>query len=219
MAKIIRREWTSTGPLGRRVRHTAYGYTLMVDGKRERKMSSDWQTEQPAYEALHRRLQEIQSPSSQPEDQTIGELAEKYLAYKANTGKRSLQDDKRVIHNRLLPAFGTTQMIRTLTEAQISQYERRRISEVSAYTVCNELSILRHMLRLARRWGYIDRVPMIELPQKPPHRERYLTEDEIKRLLASCAQSRNPYLSCIVTVALNTGMRKGRNPRLGVGTD
>ena len=30
MAKIIRREWASTGPLGKRVRHTADGDTLEV---------------------------------------------------------------------------------------------------------------------------------------------------------------------------------------------
>jgi hypothetical protein len=39
MAKIVRRTWTSQGPAGKKVRHVAYGYTLMVDGKRERKHS------------------------------------------------------------------------------------------------------------------------------------------------------------------------------------
>jgi len=40
MAKIIQREWTSTGPLGKRVRHVAFGYRLTTNGKRERKFSS-----------------------------------------------------------------------------------------------------------------------------------------------------------------------------------
>ena len=40
MAKIIRREWTSKGALRKRVRHVACGYTLVVNGKRERKFSS-----------------------------------------------------------------------------------------------------------------------------------------------------------------------------------
>jgi len=34
------------------------------------------------------------------------------------------------------------------------------------------------------------------------------------RLLTACEQSRNPYLSTIVTIALNTGMRKGEILRL-----
>ena len=46
------------------------------------------------------------------------------------------------------------------------------------------------------------------MPKKPRGRERYLDAEEIARLLAACAESKNPYLTTIVTVALNTGMRK-----------
>jgi hypothetical protein len=45
MAKIIRREWTSKGRLGKRVRHVAFGYTLAINGTRERKVSSAWTSE------------------------------------------------------------------------------------------------------------------------------------------------------------------------------
>ncbi len=33
-------EWTSAAPMGKLVRHVAFGYTLAVNGKRERKFSS-----------------------------------------------------------------------------------------------------------------------------------------------------------------------------------
>lgn len=39
MAKIIRREWTSKGPLGKRVRHVTFGYMLAINGQQERKSS------------------------------------------------------------------------------------------------------------------------------------------------------------------------------------
>ena len=61
MAKIIRRTWTSDGPLGKRVRHTAFGYTLTVNGKRERKFSSAWVSEADALKALAERQEEIQA--------------------------------------------------------------------------------------------------------------------------------------------------------------
>jgi len=48
-------------PTGRRVRHVAFGYTLTVNGKRERKVSSDWHTDTEALSALNQRLQAIQS--------------------------------------------------------------------------------------------------------------------------------------------------------------
>jgi hypothetical protein len=38
---------------------------------------------------------------------------------------------------------------------------------VTSYTVANELTVLRHMLRLARKWGYLQQVPEIELPKRP----------------------------------------------------
>jgi len=79
---------------------------------------------------------------------------------------------------------------------------------VSAFTVANELTILRHMLRLGRRWGYLDQVPEIEMPKKPEGRQRYLEAEEITQLLTACAASRTRHLSAIVTLALNTGMRK-----------
>jgi integrase len=51
-------------------------------------------------------------------------------------------------------------------------------------------------------------VPEIELPKAPNGRTRYLTEHEIQKLLAACAASRNQHLACMVTLAINTGMRK-----------
>jgi hypothetical protein len=79
MAKIIRREWTTRGPTGRKVTHVAYGYTCMVNGQRERKMSSAWTTEAAALGALAERQQEIAAGVPDRPDRTLGELAEEYL--------------------------------------------------------------------------------------------------------------------------------------------
>jgi integrase len=53
------------------------------------------------------------------------------------------------------------------------------------------------------------------LPKAPRVRTRYLNEGEIKKLLAACSDSRNKHLGLIVTLAINTGMRKSEilNPR------
>jgi integrase len=87
--------------------------------------------------------------------------------------------------------------------------KRRKKGTVSPYTVANELAVLRHLLRLARRWGYIDAVPDVVLPKRPAGRLRYLEGPELERLLVACRMSRNPYLATIVTLAVHTGMRKG----------
>ncbi len=210
MAKIIRREWTSAGPLGKRVRHVAFGYTLTVNGKRERKVCSDWHRDTDALAALTARLQAIQSGElTQRPEISLEALADRYLQYKTDQGKRSVKDDRRILHNQLLPSFGPALPLRHLTEERIAQYEAHRIGEVSAYTVCNELSVLRHALRLAKKWGYLERVPDMDLPKKPEGRKRYLSEEEITRLLKACAESPSPDVLTIVVLAINTGMRKG----------
>jgi len=52
-------------------------------------------------------------------------------------------------------------------------------------------------------------VPKIRLEKEPQGRIRWLEPDEEVRLLAACAKSRNPELTKIVTIALETGLRKG----------
>jgi integrase len=209
MATIFMRTWTSRGPTGRRLRHSMYGYDTMIDGKRERRASAAWQTEAAAMEALTERLKAVAAGQVQrPADLIFGALVEAYLAYKADQKKRSLREDRRILTKRLVPAFGATRPVRQVNETLIAQYEKQWAGQVSAYTVANELTVFRHMLRLGRKWGYLDQVPDIELPKKPEARQRFLDEAEIGQLLTASAASRNRYLSAIVTVALNTGMRK-----------
>jgi integrase len=80
---------------------------------------------------------------------------------------------------------------------------------VSAATVNRELALLRHLLVLAEEWGHVAKVPRIRLEREPEGRLRFLAEDEISRLLAACEVSAHPELATVVTLALNTGMRKG----------
>jgi hypothetical protein len=91
MAKIIRRIWTTKGPTGKKVRHVAYGFTLMVNGKRERKFCSEWLTESDAVNGLAERQREIGAGlTERPAERTLGEVAKEYLAFK-RPGKRSVR--------------------------------------------------------------------------------------------------------------------------------
>lgn len=203
MAQVIQRTWRS----GRRKR-SAWGYTLMVNGRQERKYDGAW-SEHDARQALVVRQEELRKPPlAAPAERTVQELAQEYLTYKEQRGKRSLKEDTRILATRILPAFGSDLSVRALTAEAIAQYERRRAGEVSAFTVANELTVLRHMLRLGRRWGYLEHVPDVDMPKKPGGRLRYLELDEIARLIDACRESRNPYLAAIVAIAVNTGMRK-----------
>ena len=209
MAKLITRTWTTTGILGRKVRRTAYGYTLMVNGRRERTVHEDWTKDDALAELVKRQAEIAAGKVTRPAARTLGQLSEEYLTYKRQQGKRSLRDDIRILTTRLLPAFGADLPVKKLTAPAIAQYEKRRSGQVGPATVALELAVLRHMLRLGKRWGYLTVVPDIEMPEKPEGRQRYLETEEIVRLLEACRSSLNPYLATIVTIAINTGMRKG----------
>src|SRR5262249_46143484 len=63
--------------------------------------------------------------------------------------------------------------------------------------------------RSRRVGGHPERVPRIRLEKEPQGRLRWLTQDEIARLLEAAAKSRNSELRAAVILALNTGLRLG----------
>jgi len=166
-------------------------------------------------------VEQAEKKRAEPEAVTFGALAERYLAHKAATGKRSMPNDRGYVSAHLLPFFGKDTPATEITAEAIARYQAHRAAAVEArqrkqeretisYAVCNrEVAILRHMLRLARRWRLIAEVPEIDMLKEPEGRLRFLSEEEATRLLSACGESRNPYLPAIVTVALHTGLRKG----------
>jgi integrase len=81
---------------------------------------------------------------------------------------------------------------------------------LTAAAVNRPLAVLRHLLRLAHEeWEIISSVPRIKLEREPQGRIRWLEADEEVRLLAACAKSQNKRLAAIVTVAMETGLRRG----------
>jgi integrase len=87
----------------------------------------------------------------------------------------------------------------------LARYEHQRAQEVGRWTVRHELGLMGRALRMAHRLGVIDRLPELPRPPKGEHRTRFLSEDEITRLLAACRALRNPWLAPLVTLALTTG--------------
>jgi hypothetical protein len=73
--KLLERTWTTRGADGRKVRHTALGFDLTVGGKRERKFSSAWLTEQDVLAALARRRRELAGGIEAAPDWTLADLA------------------------------------------------------------------------------------------------------------------------------------------------
>ena len=234
MAKLIKRTWTSRGPTGHRVRKVAHGYTLQVpcrpcphrdtktgeilhpNGVRQvRVVNSAWSRED-AEKALAAYLLGVEQEQAKASAlMTFGEAIEQYL--KAKARKRSLAFDKLYL-NQFKAEFGARTPLMDITAARISTWKADKLSAVcprtgkpyAAASINRPLAALRHLLQLAHEeWGVLSAVPKMRLEKEPQGRIRWLEPDEEVRLLAACAQSRNPELTKIVTIALETGLRKG----------
>jgi integrase len=215
MATVQKRTWLSRGPTGHKVRKVAYGYTLQVNGKQERKFSAAW-TETEARTELAKRILAKAPTTIRPT--TLSQAAERYLQAKAR--KRSLPEDRRMLKH-LVSRFGAETRLSALTSEVISQYRDERLSQPSARrgnatgllspcTVNRELALLSHLLRLAHdEWNALAEVPRIRRLEEPQGRLRWLDPDEEARLLAACRGSRNAQLYAITILALETGMRQG----------
>jgi len=131
-----------------------------------------------------------------------------FLAW-SRANKRSWRDDLSRLHH-LLPALGSS----SLDEITVQDIERLKAdlrgAGLAVATTNRCLALLKTIFSKAIEWDVVDANPVkkVKLFKENNQRTRFLSEDEMSRLLAVCEDSTNPYLATIVAVALNTGMRK-----------
>ena len=222
MAKVNQRLWRAPGL---RTKRKAWGYTAQVIENGQRKQKRCYKVEwaradaEKALAAL--RLQVEQQPKPNGDDLTLAQAAGRYLATKVR--KRSIKEDQRILEH-LKSAFGANTPLRDITASRISQYKTQRLAadstcrvgedgrpaKLSAAAVNRPLALLRHLLRLANEeWEALVQVPRIRLEREPQGRLRWLTQEEITKLLDACSESRNKELRSAVVIAINTGLRLG----------
>lgn len=136
---------------------------------------------------------------------TFAGYAEEYLEYSLTHKKHSsyLRDVTSI--RQLLNAFGVLNLS-DITLRLIEQYQEIRARKVSPASVNRETQALKHMLRKATEWNYIQANPAqaAKKLREPAGRIRYLSLEERERLIKECSET----LRDIVVTALETGMRK-----------
>ncbi len=100
-----------------------------------------------------------------------------------------------------------------LSPAAIAQYRDDRLKIVQPGSVRRELAILHHCLELARReWGIpltSNPVQRITLPETAKARDRRLEGNEGECLASALTTTTVWYLRPLITLAIETGMRRG----------
>jgi integrase len=116
--------------------------------------------------------------------------------------------------------FGSCRL-RSITHGDVRQFRAARLEQETRTktqrtiaSVNRELSMLRRMMNVAQREGWILRNPfvtddsLISLADENK-RERILTREEEIKLLAECETPQRAHLKAILICALDTGMRQG----------
>jgi integrase len=142
---------------------------------------------------------------------SLAEVLERYRREVTPTKRGSLDENLRLKAMAQRP-FARIRMS-ALTSSHLAAYRDERLKVVSGATVNREFGLLSHAIDTARReWDVYLPTNPCTLVRRPPQgrpRNRRLQGDEEQRLLAACRAARNVWLPHFVTLAIETGMRRG----------
>lgn len=136
---------------------------------------------------------------------TLREFSDDYLKFsKANKTLSSFKRDQ-LSMKFLIAAFGS-KLLSKITPQDIESYKIQRREKVSAASVNRELACLSHMFTIAINWKIVTSNPVKKVKKfkEPPGRLRYLSMEELDRLIDASSDDLKP----IIITAFNTGMRK-----------
>jgi integrase len=138
---------------------------------------------------------------------TFNQLADEYLKWSER--QRSFKSKKDFM-NRLREYFGNLPL-RQFTTMAVEQYQTEKSNKGNKpATVNRHIATLKHMFSKAVQWEMVEnhvaeKVRQVKLLEENNKRLRYLSKEECHALLNACEQHLKP----IVSMAMNTGMRKG----------
>ncbi|EED36168.1 phage integrase family protein [Luminiphilus syltensis NOR5-1B] len=137
-------------------------------------------------------------------------FTESYLPH-AKQAKRTWKNDADMHRLRLGPRFGATPINR-ITRQEVQQFHNElREDGLAPATADHHLKLLRHALNLAVDWGMLQVNPAAKVKQFNSENlvERYLSDEEFKRLMRVLRDHENRPMACIVLWLLATGARSG----------
>jgi integrase len=106
---------------------------------------------------------------------------------------------------RWLQQFLRNKLLHEIDRELIDRIAQSKAKETSPSTANRHLALVRSILRKAcHDWEWIDKIPKIRLFPEPKRRIRWLTPEQVKRLLGELP----PHQQDMVIFALSTGLRQ-----------
>lgn len=158
-------------------------------------------------------------PSSEARKRTLADAIDRYLTVTLPQSKhqKNSREQTRLLH-WWKDEMGTRALV-SITPAAIAEVRDRLASTpnrfgkvLSGSTINRRITALSACLTVCvKEYGWLQKNPIPNVTRMPDSkgRERFLTNDERKALLAECEASRCDALAPLVKLALATGARKG----------
>jgi integrase len=137
-------------------------------------------------------------------------ISDRYLPF-AKTYKRSWATDECLLRNHVIPRFGHLHLDQ-VKKSEIVAFITTHLKTHKPGSVNRVIILLRYLFNCAIRWEIpgAERNPTDGIPLLPENNknERYLSEDEARRLYGAVCKSENTMLQYIVPMLILTGARK-----------
>jgi integrase len=137
-------------------------------------------------------------------------IEESYLPH-AKQVKRTWKNDADMHRLRLSGRFGSQPLNAITRQAVQTFHNELREGGMAPATADHHLKFLRHALNLAVDWGILQTNPAAKVKQFNTDNqvERYLSDEELQRLLTVLKNHENRPVSCAILWLLSTGARVG----------
>lgn len=186
-----------------------------------RTFEKKWDAESWARDVENRMDRGIFEDRREAEATTLRSALERYER-EVTCKKKAQRQEKNFIKHWLERKEFSERTLAGLKSSDFAAFRDARLKVVSSQTVRHELKLIAHLYNVAvKEWGIAVENPLrnIKMPSQSKARERRLSKDEERYLLAAAENSgaidkngksrANPWISPIIRFALATAMRQG----------
>ena len=151
----------------------------------------------------------IDNPTS---DLTLNTFFDEHYYPYAKVTKRRPELDKFIFDKHVRVQIGGL-MLSELTPTILDRWVMNHVAgDYKASTINKHIFLLNRLLNVAEYWGYLDenrfkkrRIKQLRIGDQP---QRFLSQDEIRKLLAACKYDPHPHIALFVQLLLLSGARK-----------
>ena len=159
---------------------------------------------------LSRQIDPSEQREQKTNDWTFRKFSKELYMPHALQHKKTWKEDTYKLDRQIIPAFGDYRLS-SISARDIATLLTQQRDRTSATTANHYATLIKRMFNLAVKWGLLEKSPATSLDRfkEKPHRERYLTKEELPRFLKALDELEDGLSKAAIKLLLFTGGRKG----------